>query len=62
MLEITRNEEAKKQTADPKRPRERPRQRPIEENRDETIAILFSDLDIELKRNINRRTRSRKAD
>ena len=66
VLEITRNEKAKKQTADSKRSCGRPRKRLIkkieEEDKDEAIAISSSGSDIELKESVSRRTRSRKAD
>ena len=66
MLKVTRNKEAKKQTADPKRLYKRSRKRLIkkieEENKNKIITISSSDLNIELEESVSRKTRSRKAD
>ena len=63
---VVRNEEAKKQTADPKQPCGRSRKSLIKEikkeNKNKVIVISSSDLNIELKESVSRRTRSRKVD
>ena len=60
---MTRVKEAKKQITAFKRPYSRPRKRLIEEieeeNKDEDIATLFNNLNIELEQSVSRRTRAR---
>ena len=65
MLKVSREEETKKQTADPKQSRSRLRKRPIEEleeeNEEEVLKILFSDSDIKIIESVARKTRARKV-
>ena len=65
ILEIAREKKAKKKFISPKRSRGRPRKRPIkelkEENKNKNLKTLFSDSDIILNKNMNRKTRARKA-